>query len=74
MKLHVVRYNSHALKHDGVVSKPSQEERVESIKASLAYVPESDFVITYLYYRSSEGRPAITFDPEYTLQHYVRTP
>ena len=74
MKLHIVRYNSHAFKQDGVVCKPSQEERVESIKANLAYVPDSDFVITYLFYRSANGRPAVTLDAEYTLQHYVRTP
>ena len=73
LRLHIVRYNSHALRQDGVVCKPTQEERVASIKESLAYVPESDLVITYLYYRSSGGRPAVTLDPEYTLQHYVRT-
>ena len=74
LSLHIARYNSHAFRQDGVVCKPTQEERVASIKESLAYVPEADFVITYLYYRSSGGRPAITMDPEYTLQNYVRTP
>lgn len=75
LRLHIVRYNSHAFKKDGgVIVKPTQEERVASIKECLAYVPETDFVITYLYYRSNDGRPAITSDPEYTLQEYVRTP
>ena len=73
LKLHIVRYNSHAYRQDGVVCKPTQEERVASIKESLAYVPETDFAITHLYYRSSGGRPAITLDPHYTLQQYVRT-
>ena len=73
LRLHIVRYNSHAYRQDGVTVKPIQEERVESIKESLAYVPESDFVITYLYYRSAGDRPAITLDPEYTLQEHVRT-
>ena len=72
MRLHIIRYNSHAFKQDGVVRKPTQEERVASIKESLAYVPETDFVIAYLYYRGSGGRPAITLDPQYTLQKYVR--
>ena len=73
LSVHIVRYNSHAFRQDGVVRKPTQEERLASIKESLAYVPETDFVITYLYYRLSDGRPTITLDPEYTLQPYVRT-
>jgi hypothetical protein len=74
LRLHIVRYNSHAYKQDGVVVKPTQEERVASIKESLAYIPETYFVITYLYYRSAGERPAITLDPEYTLKEYVRVP
>ena len=73
MRLHIIRYNSHSYKEDGTVIKPSPEQRIASITESLSYVPETDFVITYLYYRRAGGRPAITLDPEYTLQDYVRT-
>ena len=73
MRLHIIRYNSHAYKEDGTVIKPSPTQRITSITESLSYVPETDFVITYLYYRRAGGRPAITLDPEYTLQDYVRT-
>ena len=71
-KLHIVRYNSHAFKQDGVVRKPTDEERKTSIDASLAYIPDKAFVITYLYYRSAGDQPAITLDPEYTLKEHVR--
>ena len=71
-RLHIVRYNSHAYKQDGTIVKPTQEERVASIKESLAYIPETKFVITYLYYRTTAGFPAVTLDPEYTLKEYVR--
>ncbi len=71
-RLHIVRYSPNPYKQDGVVRKPTEEERTASIKESLAYIPETDFVITYLFYRSAGNRPAITRDPQYTLQKYVR--
>ena len=71
-RLHIVRYNSHAYKQNGVVRKPTEEERTASIKESLAYIPETEFVITYLFYRSAGHCPAITRDTQYTLQKYVR--
>ena len=71
--LHIVRYNSHAYKQDGVVKKPTEQERTSSIQACLEYVPESSFVITYVYYRTTGDCPAIALHPEYTLQKYVRT-
>ena len=73
LRLHIVRYNSHAYRQNGVIVKPTQEERVAAIKETLQYIPDADFVITYICYRSSDGRPAITLDPNYTLQEYVRT-
>ena len=72
--LHIIRYNSHAFKQaDGIVRKPTDEERTSRIRACLAYVPESSFVITYVYYRCTGDRPAVSLHPEYTLQEYVRT-
>lgn len=71
-QLHVIRYNPHAYKQDGVVLKPTQEQRVASIKESLAYVPHAQFVITYIYYRCTGNNPAITSDPGYTLAEFVR--
>ena len=72
-RLHILRYNSNNYKEDGVVKKPSEQERLTRIQACLEYVPESDFVITYLFYRLAEGVPAVTLDPEYSLREYVRT-
>ena len=71
-RLHIVRYNSHAYKQDGVMKKPSEQERKSSIGACISYVPE-DFTITYLYYRLANGQPAITLDPDFSLRDYVRT-
>ena len=70
--LHVIRYNPHNYKQDGTTIKHTPEQRVASIKASLAYVPNSQFVITYLYYRCTGHSPAITSDPGYTLGEFVR--
>jgi hypothetical protein len=72
-QLHIVRYNSHAYKQDGTIRKPTECERISSIRACLAYVPESAFVITYVYYRSAGDSPAIALHPDFTLQKYVRT-
>ena len=72
-RLHIVRFNPNAYKQDGIVVKPNVEERTATISASLAYVPDTDFVITYLYYRKLGGHPAITMHPEYSLKEYVRT-
>ena len=72
MRLHFVRYNSHAYKENGTILRPTQEERAAHIKDALLYVPDAAFVITYLFYRSVGGKPAITFDPEYTLSEHVR--
>ena len=71
--LHILRYNSHNYKQDGVVKKPSEQERMARVQACLSYVPESDFVITYLFYRLAEGVPAVTLHPEFSLREYVRT-
>ena len=70
--LHIVRYNSHAYKQDGLVRKPTHEERTATIKECLAYVPTVAFVITYVYYRAQHGCAVIATHPEYTLQQYVR--
>ena len=74
MRLHVVRYNSHAYKQDGVIIRPTHEERAAAIEECLAHVPKSPFVITYLYYRSIGQRVAVTLDSGYTLQDHVRVP
>ena len=73
MRLHIMRYNLRAYREDGTVVKPSPEQRIASITENLSYVPETDFVITYLFYRRVGGRAAITLTPEYTLASYVRT-
>ena len=74
-KLHIIRYNSHNYKENGAVRKPTEAERKASIKQSLNYIPEAEFVITYLFYRCAGDQPAITLEPEYcpTLKEYVRT-
>ena len=68
-----MRYNPHAYKQDGIVKKPSADERMSSIRACLSYVPESDFVITYLFYRLVDSVPAVTLDPGFSLRDFVRT-
>ena len=68
-----MRFNPTAYKENGTVKKPTEDERAACIQECLAYVPESEFVITYLFYRHAEGQPAVTLDPDYTLQEYVRT-
>ena len=72
-RLHIVRYNSHAYKQDGVIKKPSDQERMTRIQACLSYVPESPFVVTYIFYRLVGGVPAVTLDPAYTLREYARS-
>ena len=72
-RLHIVRYNSHAYKQDGVIKKPSDQERMTRIQACLSYVPESPFVVTYIFYRQVGGVPAVTLDPAYTLREYARS-
>ena len=72
-RLHILRYNSHNFKQDGIVKRPSADERTSSIRACLSYVPESDFVITYLFYRLVDSVPAVTLDPNFTLRDFVRT-
>ena len=71
-RLHIIRYNPNAYKQGGIVVKPTADEQTASIAACLAYVPESDIEITYLFYRTAGGMPAITTDPQYTLRSYVR--
>jgi hypothetical protein len=70
--LHIVRYNPQAYKQDGEVKKPTLQERTARIQECLEYVPESRFVISYVYYRTNSGRLAISDHPEYTLQQYAR--
>lgn len=70
--LHIVRFNPNAYKENGTVIRPTEDERIAGIQECLAFVPESAFVISYLFYRRSEGQPAVTLDPDYTLQKYVR--
>ena len=71
--LHIIRFNPDAYKgKDGRVIKSTQEERTEAIRKAIDHVPQAQFMITYLFYRSSDGWPEITSHPDYTLRQHVR--
>ena len=72
-RLHILRYNPHTFKQDGIVKKPSVDERTLSIQACLSHVLESDFTITYLFYRLFDSVPAVTLDSSFSLRDFVRT-
>ena len=72
MRVHIVRYNTHAWKQDGEVQKPTHEERTAKIQECLEYVPQARFEISYCFYRTHCGRLVISDHPEFTLQQFTR--
>ena len=72
LRVHIVRYNTHAWKQDGEVMKPTHEERAAKIQECLEYVPELQFEISYVFYRTKCGALAISEHPEFILQQYAR--
>ena len=42
------------------------------LRAALAFVPDTKFVITYLFYRGSGALPDIVDHPDFDLEEYVQ--
>ena len=73
-KLLLVRYNPDAFAQDGHVVKPTSQQREETIRRALSYVPEAQVVLIYLFYRRSSGSlPDVVHEPAYDacLRQYV---
>jgi hypothetical protein len=71
--LHIVRFNPDPYKEkNGILVKPSETERVETIRCAIEHVPEARLEITYLYYRMLNGMPEVAYQPDYTLRDHIR--
>ena len=70
--LHIVRYNPDPWRQDNAIVKPTAEERTNMLRAALAFVPDTKFAITYLYYRGGgDSLPDIVDHPDFALKEHV---
>ena len=69
--LHIVRYNPDPWRQGDGIIRPSCDERKKMICAALAFVPDTRFAITYLFYRGQGEFPDIIEHPEFSLKQHV---
>ena len=59
-RLHIVRYNAHPYLQDGIIVKPSVEDRNRSLSLTLDHVPQAMLSITYRFYKlAPSGLPEL---------------
>ena len=70
--LHIVRYNPDPWRQGSAIVKPSSEERADMLRAALEFVPETNFAITFLYYRGGgDSLPDIVDHADFALKEHV---
>ena len=71
-RLHIVRYNPDPWRQGCAIVKPSSEERANMLRAALEFVPDTNFAITFLYYRGGgDSLPDIVDHPDFALKEHV---
>ena len=69
-RLHIIRFNPDAYKHNGMIIKPpTREAQEQALRHALEFVPFQPLTISYLFYRrGSGGTPEVTQHSDYSCQ------